>query len=189
MKQLNTTWSMPEVRLPMYAGEGAVLMRDWTVCVRGHWFTVPAGTSTDGASIPRALWRVCGHPLAYPRVYAALLHDWLYGGGGRDECPTRGDADAVYRDLLIDLGWGKIKAYIVYAALRIFGGSHRTAVQKRKGVNYEENHDCGRDDRGMCRMHVQHAHRVGWTNSVARSRWTDYDCQRRTGVRVRKEHL
>ena len=56
-------------------------MEDWHVEVRGFEFTVPAGTRTDGASIPRFLWRVCGHPLQAPRVYAATLHDWLYEHG------------------------------------------------------------------------------------------------------------
>ena len=132
MRQVNTRVTMPAVRLPMRSGEGAVLMHEWIVCVSGHWFAVPEGTETDGASIPRALWRVCGHPLACPRVYAALLHDWIYGGGGRDECPTRADADAVYRDLLIELGWGRVRARIEYVALRIFGGSHWTAAKKEK---------------------------------------------------------
>ena len=132
MRKINNRSTMPAVRLPMREGEGAVLMQDWTVCVRGRWFIVPHGTETDGASIPRALWRVCGHPLQYPRVYAALLHDWLYGGGGRDECATRAEADAVYRDLLIDLGWGRFSARIEYAALRIFGGSHWTANDTQK---------------------------------------------------------
>ena len=58
----------------------SVLQEDWTVEVNGFRFLVPAGTSTDGASIPRFLWRVCGHPLESPRLYAALLHDWIYGG-------------------------------------------------------------------------------------------------------------
>lgn len=58
----------------------SVLMEDWRVEVCGFRFTVPAGVSTDGASIPRFLWRVCGHPYESPRLYAALLHDWIYGG-------------------------------------------------------------------------------------------------------------
>ena len=132
MRVINNRSTMPVVRLPMRADEGAVLMHEWTVCVSGRWFIVPAGTQTDGASIPRMLWRLCGHPLAYPRVYAALLHDWIYGGGGRDECPTRADADTVYRDLLFDLGWGRVRSCIEYAALRIFGGSHWTAAKKEK---------------------------------------------------------
>lgn len=82
---MKTKWAnccAPIIRLPISTlGETeAVLMEDWTVEVCGYRFTVPAGATTDGASIPRFLWRVCGHPLMVPRVYAALLHDWIYGG-------------------------------------------------------------------------------------------------------------
>lgn len=82
---MRTKWancSAPIIRLPISTlGETeAVLVEDWTVEVCGYRFTVPAGATTDGASIPRFLWRVCGHPLMAPRVYAALQHDWIYGG-------------------------------------------------------------------------------------------------------------
>lgn len=110
-------------------GDGAILSQDWEVSVAlsksgasiTACTTVPSGTVTDGASIPRFLWRLCGHPLQYPRVYAALVHDWLYGGGDR---VTRQCADEIYRELLISLGWGRVKAYAEYYALRLFGGSH-----------------------------------------------------------------
>lgn len=130
MNQANSRWTMPEIRLPMFDGEGAVLMRDWDVCVNGLWFHVPAGFRTDGASIPRFLWRLCGHPLQFPRVVVALLHDFIYSGGGRDVCPTRAEADVVYRDFLVEIGWGKVKAGTEYCAIRIFGGSHWTAIEQ-----------------------------------------------------------
>ena len=81
---MNTEWAdccAPDVRLPdTTRGETeCVLLSDWTVSVRGHTFA--AGTTTDGASIPRFLWRICGHPYQVPRAYAALLHDWLYRNG------------------------------------------------------------------------------------------------------------
>ena len=82
---MKTEWAncaAPIIRHPIVElGEkDSVLQEDWTVEVNGFRFLVPAGTSTDGASIPRFLWRVCGHPLESPRLYAALLHDWIYGG-------------------------------------------------------------------------------------------------------------
>lgn len=122
-------WTAPLVRLPIGDNGEATLMEDWLVEVRGWSFAVPAGTATDGASIPRALWCVCGHPLQAPRVYAALVHDWLYGGGGPDEM-TRAEADAVYRDLLVAFGWGRAKAWIEWTALRMFGASHWTKRTK-----------------------------------------------------------
>lgn len=118
---------LPSIALPKCAGGDAVLLEPWTVCVRTWRLVVPAGAATDGASIPRALWRVCGHPLEAPRVYAALVHDGLYGYEAW--CPgemTRQEADAVYRDLQILLGISRMRAWTEYAALRLFGASHWT---------------------------------------------------------------
>lgn len=118
-------WSAPFVRLPMPGDDDATLMEDWEVAVGDWLFVVPAGTRTDGASIPRALWSVCGHPLEAPRVYAAIVHDWIYGGGGPN-CITRADADAIYRELLVAYGWGRVRAWIEWTAIRFFGGGHWT---------------------------------------------------------------
>ncbi len=133
---MRTEWAdcaAPVIRLPISTlGEkDAVLMEDWTIFdVCGFVFEVPAGTCTDGASIPRWLWRVCGHPLQAPRVYAATLHDWLYGGegGGKEGAQpqdlTREDADRCYYALLRHFGVPAWRAKIEYWALRLFGGSH-----------------------------------------------------------------
>ena len=125
----------PIIRLPIITlGEtDAVLMEDWHINdVCGFRFTVPSGTSTDGASIPRFLWRLCGHPLQAPRVYAALLHDWLYEGadpkkwtdGTLPSEVTRKEADACYMALSRHFGIPWWKANIEYYALRWFGASH-----------------------------------------------------------------
>lgn len=126
----------PIIRLPISTmGESeAVLMEDWHIDeVNGFRFVVPAGARTDGASIPRFLWRLCGHPLQAPRVYAALLHDWLYGGGEptdpSDACTwpcdlTRAEADECYCALLRHFGIAAWRAAIEYYALRLFGARH-----------------------------------------------------------------
>ena len=134
-----TEWAScaaPIVRLPISTlGEvDAVLAEDGHVIeVCGFTFPVPAGTTTDGASIPRFLWRLCGHPLQAPRVYAALLHDWLYGGDepgdSSDVCNwpcdlTRKEADECYYAMLRHFGVAGWRAKIEYYALRLFGGSH-----------------------------------------------------------------
>lgn len=142
---MKTEWAScaaPIIRLPISTlGEkDAVLMEDWHVDdVCGFRFTVPAGTRTDGASIPRFLWRICGHPLQAPRVYAATLHDWLYGDYDltaaalhesryfNTALPTdlaRKEADECYRALLLHFGVAAWRASIEYYALRLFGGSH-----------------------------------------------------------------
>ena len=115
----------PIIRLPITTlGEtDAVLMEDWHINdVCGYRFTVPSGTRTDGASIPRFLWRLCGHPLQAPRVYAATLHDWLYGGAAMGI--TRKEADRCYYALLRHFGVAGWRAKTEYYALRLFGARH-----------------------------------------------------------------
>lgn len=79
--------------------------------------TVWAGFECDGASIPRALWRLCGHPLQYPRVIAGIPHDWLY----KAHITSRRVADAIFREILVDLGFPIWKAWVEWFALRLFG--------------------------------------------------------------------
>lgn len=136
---MTTEWascSAPIIRLPISTlGETkAVLAEDWHIAeVCGFTFTCPAGTTTDGASIPRFLWRLCGHPLMAPRVYAALLHDWLYSGAPVADTRvasawpidiTRKEADVCYYALLRHFGIPAWVAAIEYYALRLFGASH-----------------------------------------------------------------
>ena len=125
---MKTEWAnccAPNVRLPdTTLGETeCVLLSDWTVSVRGHTFTIAAGTTTDGASIPRFLWRLCGHPYQVPRAYAALLHDWLYTHGWHFGI-SREEADECYYALLRHFGIAAWRAGIEYYAIRWFGGSH-----------------------------------------------------------------
>lgn len=104
------------------------LLSDWTVTFRGEEYRVPMEFITDGASIPFWLQPICGDPNKVPRVYAALMHDWLYSGG--DPEATRADADDLYRDMQIALGVPRWKAYVEWTALRIFGRSHWSAAVK-----------------------------------------------------------
>ena len=129
-----TEWAScaaPIIRLPLSPlGETeAVLMEDWHLTVLGRELTVPAGTTTDGASIPRWLWRVCGHPLAAPRVYAALAHDYIYRNAKRLGI-SRAEADTIYKALLRHFGISWWIANTEYTALRWFGGSNYKGTDK-----------------------------------------------------------
>ena len=104
------------------------LARAWRVVYRGETYAVPAGFVTDGASIPAWIQWLCGSPWEAPRLYAALVHDFLYSGG--DPEATRADADDIFRDLQISLGVPRWKAYVEWAALRLFGGSHWQGAKK-----------------------------------------------------------
>lgn len=114
---------LPQVEPMPDGGECWVLVADFHVRVDGMGFTVPAGYVTDGASIPRLLWRLCGHPMTTRRFPIAVFHDWLYDEGAALGL-TRQQVDEIYRDGLIALGYGKWAANAEYYALRLCGGSH-----------------------------------------------------------------
>ena len=83
-------------------------------------FTVPAGFETDFASIPKPL-------LALPFIRwrdkfnkAAVVHDWLYHTKEVD----RKTADQIFLEALLVLGIPRWKAYLFYAAVRLFGWTH-----------------------------------------------------------------
>lgn len=115
-------FNRPQLMPPEKTGGNWELASDWSLIYDGDEYKLPAGFGTDGASIPRFLWRLCGTPLEVPRLYAALVHDWLYSGG--DVTASREDADKLYRDIQIALDVSRVKAYVEYYALRWFGGSH-----------------------------------------------------------------
>lgn len=116
------SFELPRMIPPRDAGGAWELATDWRVICGARSLVIPRGFATDGASIPRALWRVCGTPLDVPRLYAAIVHDYLYSGGVAGV--TRAQADAIYRDMQIALGVSRLKAFVEWAALRVCGASH-----------------------------------------------------------------
>ena len=111
---------MPDVKVAK--GSTAILLTDWRVegmlpDGRVFYVKVKAGFVFDGASIPRALWRVCGHPLEAPRIAAALAHDWIYTA----KACARADADAIYREICRLVGISAICRNVEYGTLWAFG--------------------------------------------------------------------
>lgn len=82
--------------------------------------TVPAGFSSDGASVPRFFWRVVFPPGDNRALRAAFLHDWIYrthpAGWSREA------ADNLFRRVLIEDGVPQICAGLAYRGVRLFGG-------------------------------------------------------------------
>ena len=83
----------------------------------GGW-EVPVGYESDGASGERWLWPWCS-PLDGRYVEIFVLHDWLYDNGIDREI-----ADTVMANLLILAGMRWLQAYLIYCAVRAFGGIH-----------------------------------------------------------------
>lgn len=101
---------------------------DWHCSYNNHKYTIPSGFITDGASIPTWLVPLCGSSMEIPRVFAAVLHDYLYTIGpiqDKDKhCKLRKEADKVYRDYNIQLGMSKFRANFEYYFIRSFGWAY-----------------------------------------------------------------
>jgi len=88
--------------------------------VGGMWDVVvhvSPGFRTDGASIPRFLWRVFGSPYDPDIFAAAIAHDALYRG----EVVPRNDADEALLRMMAESGVSKRKRRLVWLGVRLFG--------------------------------------------------------------------
>lgn len=86
--------------------------------VYADWNGIPKGFVTDGASIPRFLWRIIDHPFQsdYIDVYVEHDHDYAVGKISRKE------ADQKMLDGLKAKGMSYFKRHTIYWAVRLFGG-------------------------------------------------------------------
>lgn len=122
---------IPEPEITYLEGDHWRLERELLVVTRGSLLVVPAGFTTDLASIPRALWTVIA-PFELSCV-APIVHDWLYQHGGRIETRhatlrlmrtfSRADADAFLLDLMEQEAVSVWRRWSAYHAVRLFGAS------------------------------------------------------------------
>lgn len=129
-----------EPRIEPTATNQWVFIEDWDCPFKNHEITVPKGFVTDGCSIPRFVWTLCGHPMLLPRSKACFRHDFQYTVGPLKNpdprCEERKQADKDLRDYMRDLGMGKIRSWFYYKFVRLFGGSHwKVEGQKAKCLN------------------------------------------------------
>lgn len=97
-----------------------VLMQPYELNYFDRNIYIPSGFTFDGTSAPRRLWHLVGHPFEGKQVIAALVHDYLYSS----EIVSRAEADDIYLQLLLKLNQSKLKSYMMYLGVRIFGGLH-----------------------------------------------------------------
>lgn len=78
----------------------------------GAEITIPKGFVTDGASIPKAVWSIIGHPFMPRFVEAAVVHDFCvvnqFNGSARDK---------LFYETLISNGVKKWRAKAMYWAV------------------------------------------------------------------------
>ena len=82
--------------------------------------TVPVGFVTDFASVPRL--PVVFMFLGDIASEAAVVHDWLYTAP--HDGVTRATADAVLYEAVRATGFGKLRAWLLWAGVRLGGASH-----------------------------------------------------------------
>jgi len=86
----------------------------------GERYCVPAGYLSDGASVPRLLWRLLSPCIDPVTLVPSIVHDYLYEW----RLGTRYDADLFYATALDQNGYPLWKCLLTYIGLRLFGGSH-----------------------------------------------------------------
>jgi hypothetical protein len=93
-----------------------ILSEDVKYTWRGVTYTIPKGFVSDGASIPRWLWTLVGHPFSMRYMRQALFHDYLY----KTQVLSRYEADRVlYDDTKGKCSW--FRRVAIFTAVRMFG--------------------------------------------------------------------
>jgi len=102
---------------------------------------IPKGFITDGASVPRVLWRLAP-PIHATHLAAAIVHDYLYRCRRLPHVEvsttfvdSRAVADAVFYEALVFLGMSRIKARVMWLGVRVGGGF---GSNKREKINYDD---------------------------------------------------
>ena len=104
-----------------------LLIDDCEVLLDAETFVAPKNMIFDGASIPRLFWSLVGNPYSGPQRYAAVIHDAAYkrcmacDDAKTPKDTTRSEADKFFRQMLIARGATRLRAWLMWAAVRIFG--------------------------------------------------------------------
>lgn len=78
----------------------------------------PAGTISNGASIPKAFWSIVGSPFD-EYLNESVIHDFLYSPANKEF--TRSESDFIFKELMWNTGVAKWKIFAFYTALRLAG--------------------------------------------------------------------
>jgi len=116
-----------EVREQSDDGSQLYKLREPFVCVSEAFgtITVPTFFLSNFASIPAAaLWYMDDD--APEILFGSLVHDYIYAMEGvtPEREFTRREADELLRDAMLSCGATRSQAAVVFAAVRVFGGSH-----------------------------------------------------------------
>jgi hypothetical protein len=98
----------------------------------GEDVTAPVGFWTDGASVPRILWRI--YPPFGEYFRAAVVHDFMYYRGSF----VRSKCDAIFKEAILACGCNNVTAFNLHLGVRL-GGWYAYGQYRKK-----ENSKCKR---------------------------------------------
>jgi hypothetical protein len=104
---------------------------------RGRWWHAPKFMVFDGASIPRFLWGKVGDPFIGDYRRAAVIHDAAYQRQGS----TRAEADTAFYEAMRADGVSRFTAWLIYRAVRLFGGAAWKHNREKRGTDNHERND------------------------------------------------
>ncbi len=98
----------------------------------GLVWVAPAGSTVDGASIPRSLWSVMGGPFEGKYRNASVLHDTAYEQHNR---PWQ-DCDRMFYNAMCCSGGGVEETKTMFYALYRFGHHWKFSIKRAKAVKF-----------------------------------------------------
>ncbi len=87
---------------------------------KGFSHRIPVGYESDGASVPRLLWRLLSPCIDPVTLVPSIIHDYLYD----NRLGSRYDADLWYVSALDASGYPLWKCLLTFIGLRMFGFLH-----------------------------------------------------------------
>jgi hypothetical protein len=122
-------FTMPDVMVRTTDGRQVVLAEAmFYVSKAGEHIVVPAGATSDGASIPPEIWFKLPPFGLYWRP--AVLHDYLY----RNTARSREECDALLLEAMESCGVGLETRLLIYDGVRIGGWMAFAADRRSKEV-------------------------------------------------------
>jgi hypothetical protein len=101
---------------------------------QGIVWIAPAGSTVDGASIPKSLWSFMGGPFEGKYRNASVLHDVAYDQHNRPWA----DCDRMFYHAMRCSGVGAVEAGTMYYSLYKFGRHWEFTVKKAKKLSKKE---------------------------------------------------
>jgi len=109
----------------------------------GKRWHVPKGEPTDGASIPKVLWTVLGHPFDPDFINAAIIHDHFCREADNSETrelrnKLRKAADVMFYYACKVDGCSRVKAFSMFKGVRIGASMPWTPGQRTETIENED---------------------------------------------------